>query len=68
MVISVGVVVVVKLDNVWRSCLLRFVPPPVRGEVSWTVENFVTFRASVLHVYYHRTSAHKYNIREGVNE
>ena len=37
--------------------LFWFVPPSVGGQVSGTIEDFVTLRTSVLHVHDHRASA-----------
>ena len=51
------VVVAVSIAAVVVWLLFWFVPPSVGGQVSGTIEDFVTLRTSVLHVHDHRASA-----------
>ena len=53
----VDVVVAVSIAAVVVWLLFWFVPPSVGGQVSGTIEDFVTLRTSVLHVHDHRASA-----------
>ena len=54
-VVDVVVAVSIAAAVVWL--LFWFVPPSVGGQVSGTIEDFVTLRTSVLHVHDHRASA-----------
>ena len=51
----VAVSIAAAVAVVWL--LFWFVPPSVGGQVSGTIEDFVTLRTSVLHVHDHRASA-----------
>jgi hypothetical protein len=52
-VLLIVVVVVVVPGGTW------FMPPSVRGQIGGTIEDFVTFRASVFHMNNHGASAEK---------